>query len=79
MSIVTIAKIQVRRVKKNEGDGVPQLSSGEIGWALDARELYIGNGSIEEGAPEIGNTRILTEYDLDLLQEMLTELGYSPT
>lgn len=63
MAVITIAKIQVRRGKKHEGTGVPQLSSGELGWALDTRELFIGNGAVSEGAPEIGNTRILTEYD----------------
>ena len=63
MAVITIAKIQVRRGKKHDGTGIPQLSSGEFGWALDTHELYIGNGSVGEGSPEIGNTRILTEHD----------------
>ncbi len=62
MSILQISKIQVRRGQKNDS-GIPLLSSGEIAWANDAQELYIGNGTIEEGAPLIGNTRILTERD----------------
>jgi hypothetical protein len=42
---------------------MPQLASGELGWALDTQHLYIGNGSTSEGAPSVGNTRILTERD----------------
>jgi hypothetical protein len=63
VAIVQISRIQVRRGKKNTGTGVPQLASGELGWAIDAQELYIGNGSTQEGAPAVGNTRILTEND----------------
>ena len=62
MSILQISKIQVRRGKKKI-TGIPQLSSGEFGWAVDTRELYIGNGSVSEGAPYVGNTKILTEHD----------------
>ena len=63
MAVVQISKIQVRRGKKNAGSGLPQLSSGEIGWAIDTRELYIGNGSVAEGSPAVGNTKVLTQYD----------------
>ena len=63
MVVVQISKIQVRRGKKNAGSGLPQLSSGEIGWAIDTRELYIGNGSVAEGSPAVGNTKVLTQYD----------------
>lgn len=63
MAVVQISRIQVRRGQKNSGSGLPQLASGEIGWAVDTRELYIGNGSVSEGAPAVGNTKILTEYD----------------
>ena len=41
---------------------LPQLSTAELGWSVDTRRLYIGNGTLEEGAPEIGNTELLTEY-----------------
>ena len=68
MAVVQISRIQVRRGKKNTGTGLPQLASGEFGWAVDERELYIGNGSISEGAPTVGNTKILTEYS-DILGE----------
>jgi len=36
------------------------LASGEIGWSIDQRRLFIGNGTYDEGAPELGNTEILT-------------------
>ncbi len=63
MAIVQISRIQVRRGQKNQGSGVPQLAGGEFGWAVDTRELYIGNGSVSEGAPAVGNSKILTEHD----------------
>ena len=65
MAIIEIAKIQVRRGQEGV-TGLPQLDSGEFGWALDAQNLYIGNGSLAEGAPSVGNTRILTEHDSNL-------------
>jgi hypothetical protein len=39
------------------------LAGGEFGWAVDTQALYIGNGSVSEGAPAVGNTKILTEHD----------------
>jgi len=66
MAVVQISRIQHRRGRKNQGTGLPQLASGEIGWAIDTQELYIGNGATSEGAPTVGNTKILTEAD-DLL------------
>jgi hypothetical protein len=63
MAVVQISRIQVRRGRKNSSGGVPQLSSGELAWAVDTQELYIGNGSVAEGAPEVANTKILTEHD----------------
>jgi len=67
MAVVSISRIQVRRGKKTAGTGLPQLASGEFGWAIDSQELFIGNGSVSEGAPSVGNTQILTEHD-DLFQ-----------
>jgi len=61
MAVVQISRIQVRRGRSNSGTGIPQLASGEFGWAVDDQALYIGNGSVSEGAPAVGNTRILTE------------------
>jgi len=63
MAVVQISKIQVRRGLKNSGIGVPQLSSAEFAWAVDSQELFIGNGSLAEGAPYVGNTKVLTEHD----------------
>lgn len=63
MAVVQISKIQIRRGRKNQGEGIPQLSSGELGWAVDSQELFIGNGSVSEGAPFVGNTKILTQHD----------------
>lgn len=63
MAVVQISKIQIRRGLKNSNSGVPQLSSAELAWAVDTQELYIGNGSVAEGAPYVGNTKVLTEHD----------------
>jgi len=63
MAVVQISRIQIRRGQKNQGSGLPQLASGELGWAVDTQELFIGNGSVAEGAPAVGNTKVLTQYD----------------
>jgi len=63
VAVVSISRIQIRRGQKNQGSGLPQLASGELGWAIDTRELFIGNGAVSEGAPAVGNSKILTEYD----------------
>jgi hypothetical protein len=62
VAVVQISRIQVRRGRKGTSD-IPQLASGELGWAVDSQELYIGNGSVAEGAPQVGNTKILTSTD----------------
>lgn len=59
MAIVQISRITHR---KGLSENLPQLAGAEFGWVIDERRLYIGNGTIEEGAPAIGNTEILTEY-----------------
>lgn len=59
MSIIQISKIQVRRGLQ---ENLPQLSSAELGWSIDQRRLFIGNGALSEGAPSVGNTEILTQY-----------------
>ena len=63
MAIVSISRIQIRRGRKNQGSGLPQLAGGELGWAVDTQELFIGNGAVSEGAPAVGNSKILTEHD----------------
>jgi hypothetical protein len=62
MAVVQISKIQQRRGQKLL-NGMPQLSAAELAWAVDTQELFIGNGSVAEGSPYVGNTRILTEHD----------------
>lgn len=59
MAVIQISKIQVRRGLQTN---LPQLASAEFGWSVDERRLYIGNGTLAEGAPTVGNTEILTEY-----------------
>ena len=59
MAVIQISKIQVRRGLQ---ENLPQLASGEMGWSIDERRLYIGNGTLVEGAPTVGVTEILTEY-----------------
>ena len=59
MAIVQISRIQHR---KGLQENLPQLAGAELGWSIDDRRLYIGNGTLVEGAPVIGNTEVLTEY-----------------
>jgi hypothetical protein len=61
VAVIQISRIQQRRGQKH-ATGIPQLSSAELAWAVDTQELFIGNGSVAEGAPYVGNTRILTEH-----------------
>ena len=59
-----MAIVQVSRITNRKGlaENVPQLAGAELGWAIDERRLFIGNGTLQEGAPIIGNTEVLTEY-----------------
>jgi hypothetical protein len=57
MAIVQISRIQHRRGLQQD---LPQLASAELGWSIDTRRLYIGNGYLTEGAPIEGVTEILT-------------------
>jgi hypothetical protein len=61
MAVTQISRIQHRRGLEQD---LPQLASAELGWSVDTRQLYIGNGTLAEGAPIIGVTRILTEHDI---------------
>jgi len=71
MAVVQISRIQVRRGKINSGTGLPQLASGEMAWAIDSQELYIGNGAVSEGSPAVGNTKIITANDLTFNNNLL--------
>jgi len=55
--VVQISRIQNRRGIATD---LPQLAAGELGWAIDEQKLYIGNGTVADGAPAVGNTEILT-------------------
>lgn len=59
-----MAIVQVSRITNRKGltENLPQLAGAELGWCVDSRRLFIGNGTLEEGAPIIGNTEILTEF-----------------
>lgn len=65
-----MAIVQVSRITNRKGlaENLPQLAGAELGWAIDERRLFIGNGTLEEGAPTVGNTEILTEFS-DILAE----------
>ena len=76
MAVVQISRIQIRRGKINSGTGLPQLASGELAWAVDTQELYIGNGAVSEGSPAVGNTKILTLNDLTAQGNVLSLLAY---
>lgn len=63
MAIVQISQIQIRRGLAQDGpESGLQLASGEMGWTLDTRRLWIGNGTTTEGAPTEGVTEILTQH-----------------
>jgi hypothetical protein len=60
-----VAIVQISRITARKGlqQDLPQpLAGAELGWAVDDRRLFIGNGALEEGAPVVGNTEILTEF-----------------
>lgn len=71
MPIISISRIQHRY---GLGENLPQLAAAELGWAIDQRRLFIGNGPTSEGAPNIGNTEILTQYSnlLEVAQNSYT-------
>ena len=73
MAVTQISRIQHRRGLEQD---LPQLASAEFGWSLDTRKLYIGNGTLDEGAPTLGITEILTQYsDLTALLGTYTFVG----
>ena len=60
MAIVQISRITAR---KGLAEDLPQpLAGAELGWAIDERRLFIGNGELADGAPVVGNTEVLTEF-----------------
>lgn len=61
MAVTQISKIQIRRGLQ---ENLPQLASAELGWSIDEQRLYIGNGTLAEGAPAVGMTEILTSQTI---------------
>ena len=59
-----MAIVQISQITNRLGLNIdlPQLAGAELGWSTDTRQLYIGNGTLADGAPVIGNTEILTEF-----------------
>ena len=76
MAVFQISRIQIRRGQASQGTGIPQLASGEMAWAIDTQQLYIGNGAVSEGSPAVGNTRILTSVDLTAAGNLLNLAEY---
>jgi hypothetical protein len=78
-----MAIVQVSRITNRKGltENLPQLAGAELGWAIDSRRLFIGNGTLAEGAPVVGNTEILTEFsDITVLSSYTYEdiaVGYA--
>ena len=68
-----MAIVQISRITNRKGlqANLPQLSGAELGWSIDERRLFIGNGTLAEGAPVVGNTEILTEFS-DILEFQTT-------
>jgi hypothetical protein len=59
MAVITVSKIQVRSGLTTD---LPALDTGEFGWCVDSQRLFIGKGTLAEGAPITGVTEVLTEY-----------------
>jgi Pectate lyase superfamily protein/Major tropism determinant N-terminal domain len=70
MAVISISRLQHRRGLK--ADLPTSLNEAELGWCLDTKELYIGNGNAWTG-----NSQILTEYGPN--DQLITHVysGYS--
>lgn len=71
MAVITVSKIQVRSGYQED---LPALDTGEFGWCVDTQRLFIGKGTLAEGAPTTGVTEILTEYSNGLISQQLTQV-----
>lgn len=73
-----MAIVQISRITNRKGlqQDLPQLAGAELGWSIDERRLFIGNGTIADGAPVVGNTEILTQFsDILAFQTTYTYKG----
>jgi len=57
MAVVQVSQITVRKGLLQD---LGHLAGGEFGWAVDKLRLFIGNGTIDEGAPYEGITEIVS-------------------
>lgn len=64
MAVITVSKIQVRSGLTTD---LPALDTGEFGWCVDSQRLFIGKGTLAEGAPVTGVTEVLTEYSAGII------------
>jgi hypothetical protein len=71
MAVIQVSQIQVRSGYQED---LPTLSTGEFGWCIDTQRLFIGKGTLAEGAPETGVTEILTEYSIGLINVNIVAL-----
>ena len=71
-----MAIVQISRITNRKGlqENLPQLAGAELGWSIDSRRLFIGNGTLQEGAPVIGNTEVLTEFSEVIPPPVVVEL-----
>ena len=71
-----MAIVQISRITNRKGlqENLPQLAGAELGWSIDSRRLFIGNGTLQEHAPVIGNTEILTEFSEVIPPPVVVEL-----
>ena len=72
MAVLEVAKIQVR---SGLYEDLPALDTGEFGWCVDTQQLFIGKGTLAEGAPETGVTEILTEYTVAFIINSFNSLN----
>ncbi len=71
MAVIQVSQIQVRSGYQED---LPALATGEFGWCVDTQRLFIGKGTLAEGAPTTGVTEILTEYSIGLINIGITNL-----
>ena len=74
MAVYQISRIQIRRGQANAGTGLPQLASGEMAWAIDTQQLYIGSGAVSEGAPAVSNIKVITESRRLLVKKLILKI-----
>lgn len=72
MAVIQVSLIQVRSGLQ---ENLPALATGEFGWSVDTQRLFIGKGTLAEGAPETGVTEILTEYNIGRISNIASDVA----